>query len=58
MSEEKIVEGVGHARVDMQKLFRRALAEGMKPQIARVHLVRRDAQGNVIEEKVIDGDDR
>lgn len=58
MNEPKIVEGVGHARVDMQKLFRRALQNNMQAQITRVHLVRKDEHGNVIEEKTLDGDDR
>lgn len=59
--EDKVVEAVGSAVVKVGRLADLFRSKVQVPVIARVKLVRRDADGNLLEERVVelgDGDDR
>lgn len=54
MSEPKIVEAVGHGRANLRSMFDQMKAPIPQPTIQRVRLVKKDAQGNVIEDLTVD----
>lgn len=54
-----IVEATGKGKVDLLKALSSVSAGAVKPSIAAVKVVRKDAAGNVIEEKIVKyGDNR